>query len=332
VNKPNRVFITDCEGPVTKNDNAAELAEAFIPNGAAFFGKISLYDDYLAEVVKKPGYKAGDTLKLILPFFKAFGLDDYSMRKFSRRNIEIIPKADTVLREISEALPAFIVSTSYSPYILAVCDAIGFPFMNTFSTAVSLDEYALSGPEKNRLRELHAEILDLPNFTIPESAASKDDLSAQDFAVVKEMDRIFWEILPGLEIYKIIEQVNPVGGAEKAAAIRTIVQQEESELRDVLYVGDSITDVAAFRLVKQAGGTALSFNGNDWAVREASFAITARNALPIGWIAKMFAEDGAEALNDLSMSEIKPELIKEISVRSCTVRKTVRTEKIGALG
>jgi predicted HAD superfamily phosphohydrolase len=32
-------------------------------------------------VVHKPDYKAGDTLRLILPFFKAFGLDNRSMIK-----------------------------------------------------------------------------------------------------------------------------------------------------------------------------------------------------------------------------------------------------------
>ncbi len=49
----NRVFVTDCEGPITKNDNAAELAAQFIPEGHRFFSVVSLYDDYLAEVVRK---------------------------------------------------------------------------------------------------------------------------------------------------------------------------------------------------------------------------------------------------------------------------------------
>ncbi len=67
--RPKRIFISDCEGPITRNDNAAELAEAFIPKGDRFFRKISLYDDYLSEVVHRPHYKPGDTLRLILPFF-----------------------------------------------------------------------------------------------------------------------------------------------------------------------------------------------------------------------------------------------------------------------
>jgi len=329
---PRRIFITDCEGPITRNDNAAELSEAFIPRGDRFFARISLYDDYLAEVVRKPGYKAGDTLRLILPFFKAFGLDNRSMVKFSRRNIEMIPQADCMLREILDLVPAYIVSTSYSPYIRAVCDALGFPFRNTYSTDVDLDKYDLGDSEKRILKELHARILDLPDFSIPAGADSAQALSQQDRKTVTELDRIFWSELPRMEIYRIIEEVSPVGGREKAGAIRAIADSEGAELRDVFYVGDSITDVEAFRMVKAAGGMALSFNGNDWAVKEASFAVTARSALPIGWLAIMFLNQGAKGFQDLTMCAISPDNTARISAVSCQVRKTVRTEKIGSLG
>ncbi|MDQ7782741.1 MAG: hypothetical protein RDU20_07670 [Desulfomonilaceae bacterium] len=329
---PRRIFVSDCEGPITKNDNAAELADAFIPKGDRFFGKISLYDDYLAEVVRKPGYKAGDTLRLILPFFKAFGLDDNNMIKFSRRNIEMIPQADCMLREILDIVPAYVVSTSYSPYIRAVCDALGFPVMNTYSTAVSLDKYELIQSEKKLLRELHARIVDLPDFSIPAHASSADDLSEADRATVRVLDEIFWTTLSSMRINRMIEEVNPIGGREKAMAIEKIRDREGADLRDVFYVGDSITDVEAFRLVRSGGGMALSFNGNDWAVREASFAVTAQTALPIGWLAMLFVNQGTRGFQDLMMGEISPDSTQRIADMSCRVRKSVRTEKIGSLG
>ena len=62
-------FITDCEGPLTLNDNAFELCAHFIEDGDELFKILSLYDDYLVDEVKKDNYKAGNTLKLILPFF-----------------------------------------------------------------------------------------------------------------------------------------------------------------------------------------------------------------------------------------------------------------------
>jgi energy-converting hydrogenase A subunit R len=330
--RPRRIFVTDCEGPVTKNDNAAELADVCIPKGDRFFQKISLYDDYLAEVVRKPNYKAGDTLRLILPFFKAFGLDNHTMIRFSRQNIEMIPQADCMLREILDLMPAYIVSTSYSPYIRAVCDALAFPFMNTFSTAVNLDDYILKDDEKKVLKELHAQILDLSEFSIPSGAKSADDLSDRDRETLSQLDEIFWTILPGMEINRIIEEVNPVGGHEKALAIKKIVSVEGAELRDVFYVGDSITDVEAFRLVKAAGGMAVSFNGNDWAVKDASFAVTSQSALPIGWLAVMFVNQGTKGFKDLMMSELNPDNLERISSFSSRVRKEVRTEKIGSLG
>jgi energy-converting hydrogenase A subunit R len=329
---PRRVFVSDCEGPITKNDNAAELCEAFVPDGDIFFRRISLYDDYLAEVVKRPGYKAGDTLRLILPFFKAFGLDNRSMVKFSRRNIEMIPEAQTMLRNVLNMMPAYIVSTSYSHYIRAVCEAMEFPFGNTYSTLVDLDAYPLRDPEKARLKDLHARVVALPDFSIPAACASVDAVSELDRTTLAELDKIFWEIIPEMEINKIIEEINPIGGREKARAIREIAEIEHVALSDVFYVGDSITDVEAFRLVMRAGGIAVSFNGNDWAVKEASFAITARNAVPTGWLAALFLEQGPSGFEDLTMSPVTADTAERISKLSSRIRREVRTEKIGGLG
>jgi energy-converting hydrogenase A subunit R len=329
---PRRIFVTDCEGPITRNDNAAELSEAFVPTGDRFFSKISLYDDYLAEVARRPGYKAGDTLRLILPFFKAFGLDNRTMERFSRRNIRIIPQADYVLRELLDVVPAYIVSTSYSPYIRAVCEALSFPFSNTYSTPVDLDRYQLKESERQELKEIHARILHLPDFSIPRGAGSIEDMTEEGRSAIRELDRIFWSSLPEMEINRIIEDVNPVGGREKALAIREIAEVEGAELHDVIYVGDSITDVEAFRMLKSAGGMTVSFNGNDWAVNEASFAVTSRSALPIGWIAIMFLNQGIRGFEDLTLSRVTPDNRERISALSCQVRKTVRTEKIGSLG
>ena len=79
---PKRFFATDCEGPISKNDNAMELAGQFLPRGERFFSRVSKYDDFLADVEKRPGYRAGDTLKLILPFFKAFGVTGGTWKRF----------------------------------------------------------------------------------------------------------------------------------------------------------------------------------------------------------------------------------------------------------
>jgi len=48
-------YITDCEGPVSKNDNAYEIAEAFLQEGGRFFALLSQFDDYLGDIEKTVG-------------------------------------------------------------------------------------------------------------------------------------------------------------------------------------------------------------------------------------------------------------------------------------
>ena len=121
-----RLFVSDCEGPISKNDNAFELAENFIPNGDKLFANISKYDDVLADIIHKPDYSAGSTLKLILPFFKAYGITDRQMEEFSEQNIVLIANSKTTLQHVQQIADAFIVSTSYEHYIRALCKAVIF--------------------------------------------------------------------------------------------------------------------------------------------------------------------------------------------------------------
>ena len=88
-----KIFVSDCEGPISKNDNAFEIVAHFVPNGDKLFTLISKYDDVLVDVVKKKDYSAGGTLKLVLPFLKAYNVTDKQMQEFSRQNLIFI--ADT---------------------------------------------------------------------------------------------------------------------------------------------------------------------------------------------------------------------------------------------
>jgi predicted HAD superfamily phosphohydrolase len=219
-----KVFVSDCEGPISKNDNAFELTSHFVPGGDYFFSLISKYDDVLADLVKREGYKAGNTLKLILPFLKDHGATDNKMRTFSSQSILLVPGADDMLRFVNGIMPSFIISTSYEHYIFSVCDVIGFPKENVYCTRLNLDKYVLTDEEVEELRALRGEISRMPMIEIPENAASVGDLSKRDRSTVKILDGIFWETIPRMVAGRMLEEVNPVGGYEKAYAIRDIVK------------------------------------------------------------------------------------------------------------
>ena len=132
-----KFYVTDCEGPLSINDNAYELSDYFIPEGGEFFSILSNYDDMLVER-NTEGYLAGSTLKLILPFFKAYGLTERDLIEFSEDNINMVNGAYHMISYVQDIMPFYIVSTSYNQYIKALCDKTGFIYENTYSTHLDL--------------------------------------------------------------------------------------------------------------------------------------------------------------------------------------------------
>jgi len=358
-----RIFISDCEGPISKNDNALELATRFIPQGDSFFALVSRYDDILADVVKKPGYKAGDTLKLILPFLKAYGAANQGIMEYSSKNVLLVPGAKHMLKFVKAVMPSFIVSTSYEQYMQALCSVIDFPFENVYCTRLDLDKYKLEEKERERLKQLRKEMSDLPMSEIPKNAKSLKDFPMQCQEAVRKLDEIFWEKISRMEIGKIFSDVNPVGGYEKAEAVQSITTRMENRLSNVMYVGDSITDVSAFQLVRKEGGLTISFNGNEYAIREAEIAVLSENAIVTAILADTFNKFGENGVFKLvkewnhqtfqkygvvpSLQEhtlkLYPEQLPQVEVitpdnkerlmkESSAFRKTVRGEVIGRLG
>lgn len=361
--KYRRVFVTDCEGPISKNDNAFELAAHFIPDGDRFFANVSKYDDVLADVVKKEGYKAGDTLRLILPFLKAYGATDKKIRDFSEKNVLLVPGAKKTLTFVRKIMSPFIVSTSYEQYISALCVLTGFPFENTYCTRLNMDKYQISNEETEQLMELTKEIVGLPIVEIPKDATSVNDLSKRDRMTVVRLDEIFWKEIPRLESGRMLVEVNPVGGTEKARSVEDIVRKIGCSFDCVMYVGDSITDAPALKLVKENGGLAVSFNGNSYSVRESDVAVLSGNTVVTSVLVDVFSRLGKDGVlglvDDWSIAGLKKycatsNLVEEMNdvfsggfplvervtsgsverliSESCVFRKAVRGEAIGKLG
>jgi len=304
-----RQFITDCDGPVAKNDNAYELSVEYIEGGDHFFKVISKYDDILADVFHRPGYKAGDTLRLILPFLKAYGATDSGILDFSRKNILTVPGAKKTMRFVQEFLSSFMLSASYEHYITALSEAIDFPLENVYCTTLELDSVKIDHAERETLKNIAQEIVSLPMMSIPEDATVLSDFSAADQRSLLRLDQIFWEEMTDLASYQLILEVNPIGGEEKASSVLDIRRRTGIGLEDTMYVGDSITDVQAFQLVREGGGLTVAFNGNQYAVREAEIAVISENTVVTSVLAEAFHKAGMEGIwslvDDWSLQGIK---------------------------
>jgi energy-converting hydrogenase A subunit R len=358
-----RVFISDCEGPISRNDNAYEITAQFIPDGNKLFKVISRYDDALADVLKRPGYHAGYTLKLILPFLKAYDLTDQKMQEFSAKSLLLVSRSKDCLEHARSVAHVFIVSTSYVLTMKTLCYALDFPFENTYSTKVSIDKYLMTEQERSRLKEIVAEIAKMRPIKIQDNARSIEDFSRSDRKEIWQLDEIFWKEITNMESGRAYSEVNPVGAGEKAEALEDIARKLGVRLADAMYVGDSITDEEAFELIRENQGLAVSFNGNQYAVRKAEIVILSENSTPTAIIADVFCRFGKKQTLELaeSWSEealkrsqvdrslldyssifhvnkssrvtiVTQENVEELARESCKFRRKIRGQAIGRLG
>ena len=345
-----RIYVTDCEGPLTRNDNAQEIAERFLPDGAEFFARLSRYDDFLADVVRRPGYNAGDTLRLVPPFLRAFYVTDEDVELLSAEQVLLVPEALKTLGAVCALMPAFIISTSYTPYLRALCDIAGFPFERARCTELSLDAWAMPEDEATWLREVTTKVLARAVIEIPDGARSADDLSSSDRETVAELDDLFWSQMDGRVSGEMVAAVRPVGGGQKLAALEEIVAAEGAAGADVMYVGDSITDAPPLEAVKSWGGVSLSFNGNGYAIAAAEFAAASPDAEVQAQLARAFAAGGRDAVEAAVRSWPKPEqgtpargkaratvgVVAEaretLGEASAAARLSVRGERVARLG
>lgn len=297
----------------------------------------------MADEVKRPGYNAGDTLKLIVPFLKAFGATNNNIIEFSAKNILLIPGAGDMLNFLPTIMPSFIVSTSYEHYIRALCNLTGFPYENTYSTKLDIDSHPLSIGEKKRLHKLVKIINHNPEF--------------------EKLDEIFWKDIPHMEIGNIIPEVKTVGGEGKKEAVKDILFKNGFDASDMMYVGDSITDVHPLQFARKKGGLSVSFNGNEYAIREAEVAVISNNTTIISVLAYIFNRFGKENIIEfieiygkdpkmaLQNNQVPPHLqekiqntnkprieiissdnIERLRKESTEFRKNIRGEAIGGLG
>ena len=294
-------FITDCEGPLTLNDNAYELADNLIENGGELFKVLSLYDDYIVDVVKKENYKAGNTLKLILPFFVVENLSNNIMVDFSKDNIYAVNDSKFLIEYLKGAMNTYIVSTSYGQYIEAVSNYMEVPFENTFYTDVDVDSLELNDDEIQKIKEFKNLILENP-----------DDYNL--------FDDIFFTQIPKMGIYEKLQEIEVVGGEGKKLAIDKIIERDGIDAGEILYIGDSITDVEPLEFARKNNGISISFNGNEYPLKVAEIAIVSPSAISTAVIADVYSQNDKnkvlEFINDYNNSNNLENLFNDYNIDS----------------
>ncbi|MBE6494046.1 MAG: hypothetical protein E7Z84_05520 [Methanosphaera stadtmanae] len=271
-----KFYVTDCEGPLSINDNAYEICDYFINDGANFFSILSNYDDILAQ--QNEDYLAGTTLKFIVPFLKAHDLTNEDIIDYSEDNIFLLNGALDMIKYVQDMMPFYIVSTSYVQYIKALCNYTGFIFENTYSTQLDLNNYNLAYDEQDKLFEIYDNILFDSSF--------------------ENIDHIFKNTISNMDVSNLMNSINPVGGIGKRNAILDIINKNNYEPYNLMYSGDSITDKEALEYTKDNDGLSISFNGNEFSIDSAEISIASENNLILGVLAEIFNNKSKEGVYD----------------------------------
>jgi len=253
------VICFDLEGPLATQDNAYELMKLF-SDGGKVFEIISRYDDLLT-LEGRPNYEPGDTLALIAPFLVYHNIKEADITTLARKATLTSGAANLISRLSINGWKTFCISTSYEQYALHITHRLGIYSQNVACTSFPLDKISctLCKEDFRALEKMEKDILNTS--------------SIDDDWIKKNLDHFYFEQLPKTNLGSLLEQVRPVGGQRKVAALKRFAQAQDEQLSNWVVVGDSITDFKMLQAVNQAGGLAIAFNANEYALPYATMSL-----------------------------------------------------------
>ncbi|MEE9528921.1 MAG: HAD hydrolase family protein, partial [Dehalococcoidia bacterium] len=217
------------------------------------FEVISRYDDLLT-LEGRENYEPGDTLALIVPFLAYHGIKEEQIDIMGQR-AALTPGASELVSKLrTHGWQVFCASTSYEQYATGITQRLGIPAQNVACTSFPLNKISqsLTQDDFTLLEEVEKQITNL-------SSMVDDDIK-------KLLDHFYWQELPQTKSGKMVTEVKPMGGSRKVKALEHFAAKTGEPLSHWVTVGDSITDFNMLQAVDNAGGLAISFNANEYAL------------------------------------------------------------------
>ncbi|MFX1409393.1 MAG: HAD hydrolase family protein [Promethearchaeota archaeon] len=274
----------DLEGPISVLDFAAEIGRLLNKkkdlnlhhyNMGEFFSMISHYDDYLVDVlgVKEKlhitDYQPGDTLRLMAPLYVA-SFSEKELNSLAKQNFGLLPGCQELMEVLHKDWNIFIISTSYNQFAYNVAATLKIPRDHVYCTNFNIQKLKENLPNiKNEVdilvREIFQKYLD-----------NNKDLHS----IIEDLNEFFWKS-DYSDYIKVMNQIKVRGGKRKEFAVEDISKRTKVPIKDMIALGDSITDIHMLQRLNSEGGAAISFNGNRFSVNYANIAITTPNNMGV---------------------------------------------------
>jgi len=299
-----------CQGLITRNNNAFELARHFIPKGDLLLWRLERYDRFRGEASLLEGSQKGGSyqevgkfLIYVIPFLKAFGATEQRVAEYSTVSLSLMPGAEKFLQMLQAAyIPCFIVSSAFRPFIRSLCRLLGFEESLTYSTPLDIDEVAIDISEQEVLKDIADEILNMPFLSWRNDSAApqcRQVFPKEHISYWQRLESILNDEIANMQIGKLLSRGLALAGKGKVAAIKDSLEKTGNPAEGVIYFGSSILDAAALSWVRAAGGLAVSFNGDRAALQSAEVAVMSGNSAILAILSDIFYHQGKEAVLDL---------------------------------
>jgi energy-converting hydrogenase A subunit R len=232
-----------------------------IPQGGGLFELISRYDDLLT-MEGREGYEPGDTLAFIVPFLLLHKIQEKDITALAGKASLTYGAAELVADLKAQGWEIFCITTTYEQYAHHLTEGLGIPAEHVASTSFPLDQFnrELSKDDIALLQKAEEEFLKLSQST-------------DDRLIKNKLDDFFWSRLPQTSMGKLIQSVKPMGGQRKVFALTRFARENFQPLPEWVVVADSITDFKMLKTVDQAGGLAVAFNANQYALPYATMSL-----------------------------------------------------------
>lgn len=303
------IISSDCEGPAVREDNALDTISHFVPDGVELFVRLNRYDDYLAYGLAHKGirlmdYNVGSTVKLMLPFLKAYGVTERRYKEFVLgRELKLLDRA-LLASECLLSRPDRVrveITTSYRPYAELVGQSLGIAPSNVYSTPFNIDKYSMSTDESERIKGV-AKALEQLDVLPPLEIRAKMEIGEGIWRILSEMDSMIWGELAGncKCANRLLSSTCAMGGKAKVAALYHAIGRHRSRIEHVVYIGDSITDYEILKEVRDCGGLSISFNGSRNAVPASGFVCWSHDPMILALLTEVYLKGGKQAVAEFA--------------------------------
>jgi energy-converting hydrogenase A subunit R len=117
-----------------------------------------------------------------------------------------------------------------------------------------------------------------------------------EVSIKTRLDKFFFGDLPSANVGRILTNMSVCGGARKVTAMKELAKRDGHDVSGAIAVGDSITDMRMLQFVKDEGGLAVAFNGNEYALSYGSVSLATHDMRNLSLITDGWETGGKDAV------------------------------------